>query len=465
MKTPNPKSQIPNKLQISNSKKCARPSGASGSGAWNLEFVWDLGFEIWSFTRLAILFFIISTCAASAQSNLRWWKGNLHTHTLWSDGDDFPEMVVDWYKARGYDFLALSDHNTLQEGEFGVVATNTAIARLLPRYTRRFGPEWITRGQGTNGTPLILLKTLAEFRGQFEAPGRFLLIPAEEVTDKFGRWPIHLIASGVQEYIKPRGGNSPVDVIQRNFAALQAQRERTGVPMMMHLAHPNFGWAITAEDMIQLRAERFFEVYNGHPLVHNDGDATHASTERMWDIVNTHRIAERRDLPLLGLAVDDSHHYGKFSPTNSNSGRGWVMVRAAQLTAAAIINALEAGNFYASSGVELNDVTWKENKLTLRIVPQPGVTFTTEFIGTRRPVDWQNKTVMSTNGHPLAVTRLYSRGIGAVLSEQRGTNVSYQTTGDELFVRARVTSSRLKENGVEPGERERAWTQPVRPGK
>ena len=29
---------------------------------------------------------------------LRWWKGNLHTHSLWSDGDDFPEMIVDWYR-------------------------------------------------------------------------------------------------------------------------------------------------------------------------------------------------------------------------------------------------------------------------------------------------------------------------------------------------------------------------------
>ena len=46
-----------------------------------------------------------------------WFKGNLHTHTLWSDGDDYPEMVVDWYKGHGYNFLALSDHNVLQEGQ------------------------------------------------------------------------------------------------------------------------------------------------------------------------------------------------------------------------------------------------------------------------------------------------------------------------------------------------------------
>src|SRR5205814_702981 len=31
-------------------------------------------------------------------SGPRWWKGNLHTHSFWSDGDDFPEMIADWYK-------------------------------------------------------------------------------------------------------------------------------------------------------------------------------------------------------------------------------------------------------------------------------------------------------------------------------------------------------------------------------
>ena len=29
-----------------------------------------------------------TTPQTSEQSLLRWWKGNLHTHSLWSDGDD-----------------------------------------------------------------------------------------------------------------------------------------------------------------------------------------------------------------------------------------------------------------------------------------------------------------------------------------------------------------------------------------
>jgi hypothetical protein len=412
----------------------------------------------WLFT--ICLLALALTC--NAQPAVRWWKGNLHTHTLWSDGDDFPEMVVDWYKSRGYDFLAISDHNVLHQENLLVMATNPLVKRALPRYLRRFGSNWVEH-TSHEGQPAIRLKTLQEYRSLFEAPNRFLLLQAEEVTDRFGRWPVHLIATGIEELIPPQHGDSVVETIQRNIDALHAQRRRTRTPMMIHLAHPNFGWAVTAEDMIQLRGDRFFEVYNGHPHVHNEGDAIHASTERMWDIVNTHRIAGRRGAPLLGLAVDDSHHYFDSTPMKANSGRGWVMVRAKELTATALISALEAGDFYASSGVTLRDVTFKDNKLTVRVEPQTGIAYSIQFIGTRRPVDWRSQPVAGTNGYLLTVTRSYSSAMGAVLSEHRATTATYTCTGDELFVRAKVISTKVVQNPVAAGEKETAWTQPVEP--
>ena len=41
----------------------------------------------------------------------RWLRGNLHTHTTFSDGKRSPEAVIKDYENRGYDFLALSDHD------------------------------------------------------------------------------------------------------------------------------------------------------------------------------------------------------------------------------------------------------------------------------------------------------------------------------------------------------------------
>ena len=53
----------------------------------------------------------------TATDELAWRRGNMHTHSLWSDGDDYPEMIAAWYKERGYQFLVFTDHNTLLKQE------------------------------------------------------------------------------------------------------------------------------------------------------------------------------------------------------------------------------------------------------------------------------------------------------------------------------------------------------------
>ena len=34
--------------------------------------------------------------ASLAVGPKKYMKGNLHTHSLWSDGDDYPDMIGDW---------------------------------------------------------------------------------------------------------------------------------------------------------------------------------------------------------------------------------------------------------------------------------------------------------------------------------------------------------------------------------
>lgn len=47
------------------------------------------------------------------KSSLPWYRGNLHTHTTRSDGKRDPQVVIDDYADRGYDFLMISDHDML----------------------------------------------------------------------------------------------------------------------------------------------------------------------------------------------------------------------------------------------------------------------------------------------------------------------------------------------------------------
>ncbi|MBX3746948.1 MAG: hypothetical protein KF833_16695 [Verrucomicrobiae bacterium] len=393
----------------------------------------------------------------------RWWKGNLHTHSLWSDGDDYPEMIADWYKRQGYHFLAFSEHNVVPEGtRWFPVTDQRGGGRVLDKYLERFGTPWVER-RIHRGMPEVRLKPLSEFRTRFEEPDRFLLIPAEEITDRHLVAPVHLNATNLRDLIPPQGGTNVLDVLQRNVDAVLAQREATGQVMIPHVNHPNFGWAITAEELMQLQGEQFFEVYNGHPAVRNEGDATHASMERIWDIVLTWRLAVL-DLPIMyGLAVDDSHNYHDWAIPQSNPGRGWVMVRAPFLTPESLILALEAGDFYASSGVTLRTFGRRGNTLEIAVDPEPGVTYRTEFIGTLRDFDRTNEPIRNPAGSPLRVTHRYTDDVGRVLATVEGTTPSYTFTGQELYVRARVISSKLKENPYREGEFEVAWVQPVQP--
>ena len=373
-----------------------------------------------------------------------WYKGNTHTHSLWSDGNDFPDMIVDWYKEQGYHFLALSDHNVLSRGEKWMPLSQVEKRRktgdhgTMAHYLERFGEDWVeTRGE--TGSEEVRLKTLEEIRPRFEEDGIFLLIEAEEITDQFKQFPVHINAINVGEPITPQHGDSVVETMRNNLRMVKEQSERLGRPILTHLNHPNFHWAITPQQLAEVVEEQFFEVYNGHPGINHLGDADRPSDEAIWDMANTLRLLVHEAPPLFGVATDDSHHYhgGEVSP-----GRGWVMVWAAALEADQLVEAMQKGEFYSSSGVVLEKVEYDRGtrKHRVKITAEEDVTYETKFIGTRRSTP--------------EVT-------GEVFETITGKEAEYHLTGDELYVRAVVTSSRPHENPSYPHQREQAWTQPI----
>ncbi len=408
--------------------------------------------------------FLLTAAFALAASTLtaedaRWWKGNLHTHSLWSDGDDYPEMIADWYRGNGYHFLGISDHNVLAEGERWIHREkNAGGQRAFDKYLKRFGDDWVEH-RVVKGVPQVRLKTFAEYNTKIAVPGSFLLMQSEEISDQFQGLPIHLNATNLKKQIPPQGGAGVAATLQKNIDAVLAQRKATGQPMFPHINHPNFGWAIQPADMIQLRGERFFEVYNGHPAVNNYGDKEHLSTGQLWDVINAYRLGVHK-LPLLfGLGVDDAHNYHDIAVGQSNTGRGWVMVRAKSLTPESIIAAMERGDFYASSGVAVDDLRLARLRYSFRIQPEKGVTYTTWFIGTRKNFKSSGDLARLNSLKPSEA------GIGEILGQSQSLEPSYTFDGDELYVRAEIISSKKMGNPYVAGEHERAWLQPVRPGK
>jgi hypothetical protein len=99
---------------------------------------------------------------------------------------------------------------------------------------------------------------------------------------------------------------------------------------------------------------------------------------------------------------------------------------------------MEAGEFYASTGVELKDLILENNKLSIEVKKETGITYQISFIGCKK---------------------------GKTEPEQfmsvEGDKASFELTNDILFVRSKITSSKLHENPIEDLLYEIAWTQPV----
>jgi hypothetical protein len=383
--------------------------------------------------RLAALLVLAGAVLAQIEVDPapRWFKGNLHTHTLWSDGDDFPEMIAEWYRDHGYHFLALSDHNVLSNsdrGRAGAAVNRRAGVDVVGKYRKRFGDAWVQR-RGDE----VRLKTFDEYRGLVEERGRFLMIQSEELTGGAGDGrTLHMNATNLAEQLTFQMGSTIRESMTRSLQMVEESGKRTGREVMLHVNHPNYKWGVTAEDLAAVVGERFFEVWNGVDGDNDPGDATRPGTDAIWDTANTLRITQYSAPPLYGLATDDSHnHHG--NKTHSPPGRAWVMVRARHLTPESIVRALRAGEFYSSTGVELEDVSFVGKRLALKISPKGAERFVTRFIG----------------------------GKGRVLAEVAGLTPAYEMKGGEMYVRAVVTSTGAPEVASDEFGFKRAWTQPV----
>ena len=298
----------------------------------------------------------------------KWYKGNIHTHTTKSDGDESPEKVVGWYRRHGYDFLVLSDHNHLTLLEYGAG------------------------------------------KRKFKRP---IMIPGEEVSIniKQGTVPVHINGIGIKRIVEPVDAGEVVPTLQANINLIL---EAGGIAS---INHPNFKWAFDHEAIQQVSGASLLEVFNGHPGVNVYGGPDRPDYEEIWDrVLSSGKV-------IFGVATDDSHNYKDFVPDNSNPGRGWLMVRSSEASSPAIVDALGRGDFYASTGVEFEELEISGDAISLRVKQWREMEYATRFIGKD----------------------------GTVHSEVVGTEASYRIRGDEGHVRATVRSS----SGP------KAWVQPV----
>jgi hypothetical protein len=309
-----------------------------------------------------------------------WVKGNTHAHSTLSDGNLPPEGALGWYRDHGYGFAFLTDHHTC--------APASVFASLT--------------------TPT------------------FVALPGEEISSTAGdvAGSVHVNALGLcpeDAGPGPALDLAPVTTDVPRDALMGALEVARGAGLAQ-LNHPTL--LLTDPAACRVIPDGILvEVYNNGVARSPLAPLALPAFEQTWDAILTNgRHA-------WGVASDDTHRYA--APAKDildTPGGGWVMVRVEELTPANVLDALRRGDFYASTGVTLEDVAFDGQRLSLRVDVQPGLSYKTRFVGAR----------------------------GAVLATVEGAEPSYELTGApaEAYVRARVDAS----DGT------RAWVQPVWPG-
>lgn len=433
---------------------------------------------------LAIVPWFALTAQASFGAELgQWYRGQLHTHSYWSDGRAFPEQAVEAYKQRGYHFLSLTDHNRFADNpdcwrEVCAEETGwppTVSRAMFDAYVQSRGAERVevkTEGDTTR----VRLRTFAELAAEYDEPGTFLLLPGVEPSQTYRGTNVHCnyinlplvlpCVAGDELCRENTQAGSVSEVIAMAAAEAKQAASALGRPYLFFVNHPFWIYCdIVPQNLIECPEVRFFEICNGGSVHAPHPTAVGYTPEKLWDVVNAFRC--RAGEPLLyGVGTDDAHFYDP-ARINNNGGVGdaWVMVRAAALTPEALVAAMDAGDFYASTGVALEDVAFSPAERTLRVKvkAEKGVDYTIRFVTTKRDFDPSFEQIASPaeGNRPARSIPVYSDDIGRTVKTVKGVEAEYCMASDDLYVRAVVESDRLSKFTIHfHPTTQVAWTQP-----
>ena len=282
-----------------------------------------------------------------------WLKGSTHVHARPSGDSSEPiPNVVAWYTKHGYDFIVLTDHNQVSELDKTTHTTGVAVAN-----------------------PPTGLIVLAGIELTHNPSG--CLPPG----DKSKKCRIHVNGIGVTG--RPTGKldwanrktHARIDKYQSALVAAKA----IGASIVQ-LNHPQWFWGMSGELVAELahRGVALVEIANVQFGKWNKGDPDHPSMAAIWD------DALGRGATIWGVASDDAHDYRGAKSDKYPAGGGWVVVHARR-DPQAIVDALAAGRFYSSTGVELAHAEVAGKELVVEVAASDRGTYAIDFIENGKP--------------------------------------------------------------------------------
>ncbi len=299
----------------------------------------------------------------------RQYKASFHNHTFKSGMvTAAPSVVVGIYRLCGVQVVAVTEHDR-RLGEGGIAAGNVM---------------WREQDWKNPYDDALLIKG-------FEAS-----FPKD-----------HVLILGCMPWDLPLTAKEP------GFIA--AAHERGAYVVLGHPAR----WNDTPEHVLddsELRQCDGLEVYSGARVIQG---AEGSVADRLWD------ACLRAGLKFFGLGSSDCHTYDFTAPQRPTNG--WTVLWLHELTEEAVFAALRAGHFYASSGLEVDEIRIQDESITVEAAQAERI----RFIGAG----------------------------GKLLKEVAGSKGTYRPQISDLYVRVELDGPGTPFPGS--GVPTQAWLQPV----
>jgi hypothetical protein len=298
---------------------------------------------------------------------------------------------MNWYKGN------LHCHSTESDGQLSPAD--------VAEYYKEIGYDFLGIADHYKLTPPAMYEGSTGLSGiptcEFGGPGR------EHVL---GAWTNSAHAALPSEDFEE---NCPINIIFQ--AIIDKVHECGGIPI---LCHPLWFWTFDYEKIKDVSGYKHFELCNASPDCNSTPIPGFSPGDDLWDklLSNGKRV--------FGIASDDAHQYKvPFSPSAPLGGRGFIVVKADSPNRNILRDAFVAGHFYASTGAEIEEYSLSDDSIKIKIKDFREHVVSFEFFGKN----------------------------GKLLQHTHGQEAEYKFTGNEDYVRARISTT----SGYW------LWTQPI----
>lgn len=264
-----------------------------------------------------------------------FYKANLHAHTTLSDGALSPSEIKALYKENGYSIVAFTDHEVLHDQ-----------SHLTDRHflaLNGYEMSFCLAGRSTPTLPTCHLNLLAK---SLSVKRQIALDPSFLSETQRKDFPFHLYEG---------------ELCRRQYTVQQVSEVLSLCPQAGFLAIVNHPfWSLqTIKELQALDGVWGVEIYNHLCRLNGTADRSAAALDAFL-------CAGKHPFP---IAADDNHnHLPPHDPCFDSFG-GFEMICATALTYDAVIEAMEAGQLYASTGPRFEALSSEDGYICFHTSP------------------------------------------------------------------------------------------------